>query len=105
MVSSFGKAGEEAWGTVMARRAVGLTLAIALGALGMAQGARAQSTDPYTAGYCEPDPQTKLLYTNRAYLILPKKPDSPPLYFSYQILETGKFVQRRGQFLFDDGDD
>jgi hypothetical protein len=89
----------------MARRAVGLTLAIALGALGMAQGARAQSTDPYTAGYCEPDPQTKLLYTNRAYLILPKKPDSPPLYFSYQILETGKFVQRRGQFLFDDGDD
>jgi hypothetical protein len=89
----------------MARRAVGLTLAIALTALGMAQGARAQSTDPYTAGYCEPDPQTKLLYTNRAYLILPKKPDSPPLYFSYQILETGKFVQRRGQFLFDDSDD
>ena len=61
----------------MARRAVGLTLAIALTALGMAQGARAQSTDPYTAGYCEPDPQTKLLYTNRAYLILPKGPDSP----------------------------
>jgi len=89
----------------MARRAVGLGLAIALAALGMAQGARAQSTDPYTAGYCEPDPQTKLLYTNRAYLILPKKPDAPPLFFSYQILETGKFVKRRGQFLFDDGDD
>ena len=82
----------------MAKRAVGFILAIALVALGMAQGARAQSTDPYTAGYCEPDPQTKLLNTNRAYLILPKGPDSPPLYFSYQILETGKFVQRRGQF-------
>ena len=61
--------------------------------------------DPYTAEYCEPEAQTKLLYTNRAYLILPKAPDTPALYFSYQILGTEKFVQRRGQFLFDDGDD
>jgi hypothetical protein len=89
----------------MALHAVGIALAMALAALGTAQGVRAQNTDPYTAEYCEPDPQTKLLYTNRAYLILPKAPETPPLYFSYKILETGKFVQRRGQFLFDDGDD
>jgi hypothetical protein len=73
--------------------------------LATAGAARAQSTDAYVATYCEPEPQTKLLYTNRAYLVLPKDPDAPPFYFSYKILETGKFVQRRGQFLFDDGDD
>jgi hypothetical protein len=90
----------------MAGRAVGTALAVALAVLGAGQGARAQAnSDPYTAQYCEPDAQTKLLYTNRAYLILPKAPDTPALYFTYQILETGKFVQRRGQFLFDDGDD
>lgn len=89
----------------MAKRAVGIALVAALAVLGSAPGARAQNTDPYTAEYCEPNAQTKLLYTNRAYLILPKAPDTPALYFSYKILETGKFVQRRGQFLFDDGDD
>jgi len=78
---------------------------MALTALGAGHGARAQSTNPYTAEYCEPDPGTKLLYTNRAYLVLPKAPDSPALYFKYKILETGKFVERRGQFLFDDGND
>ena len=32
---------------------------------------RAQNNaNPYAAEYCEPDTQTKLLYTNRAYLIL-----------------------------------
>jgi hypothetical protein len=87
----------------MARRAVGI--AVVLAALGAAHAVRAQGTDPYTAEYCEPEPQTKLLYANRAYLVLPKEPDAPALYFSYKILETGKFVQRRGQFLFDDGDD
>jgi len=76
---------------------------MALASLVMARGAHAQNTDPYTAEYCEPDPQTKLLYTNRAYLVLPKPPDAPALYFSYKILETDTFVQRRGQFLFDDG--
>ena len=89
----------------MARRWVGIALWAALAFLAVAPGARAQSTDPYTAEYCEPDPQTKLLYTNRAYLVLPKAPDTPALYYSYKILGTGKFVQRRGQFLFDDGDD
>ncbi|HKF70782.1 MAG TPA: hypothetical protein VKB68_03460 [Stellaceae bacterium] len=89
----------------MARRATGIALVMALTALGAGHGARAQSTNPYTAEYCEPDPGTKLLYTNRAYLVLPKAPDSPALYFTYKILETGKFVERRGQFLFDDGDD
>jgi hypothetical protein len=89
----------------MARRALGIAVVMALAALGTPHGARAQNTDPYTADYCEPDPQTKLLYTNRAYLILPKPANSPALYFSYKILETGKLVERRGQFLFDDGDD
>jgi hypothetical protein len=89
----------------MARRAVGVALGLTLAVLGTFPEVRAQNTDPYTAEYCEPDAQTKLLYSNRAYLILPKAPDTPALYFTYQILETGKFVQRRGQFLFDDGDD
>src|SRR5689334_10643719 len=89
----------------MSGRTVGIALAAALAVLGAVPSAWAQSTDPYTAEYCEPEAQTKLLYTNRAYLILPKAPDTPALYFTYQILETGKFVQRRGQFLFDDGDD
>jgi hypothetical protein len=90
----------------MARRAVGIALVMALTALGAAEGVRAQgNTNPYTAEYCEPDADTKLLYTNRAYLVLPKGPDTPPLYFTYKILDTGKFVQRRGQLLFDDGDD
>jgi hypothetical protein len=88
----------------MSGRTVGMALLAAL-AIGATQGAWAQNTDPYAAEYCEPAAQTKLLYTNRAYLILPKAPDTPALYFTYQILETGKFVQRRGQFLFDDGDD
>jgi hypothetical protein len=89
----------------MARRSVGFAVVMALAALGAPHGVRAQNSDPYTADYCEPEAQTKLLYTNRAYLVLPKDPDAPPFYFSYKILETGKFVQRRGQFLFDDGDD
>ena len=90
----------------MAGHAVGIALVVALAMLGAAQGVRAQgNTDPYSAEYCEPEAPTKLLYTNRAYLILPKAPDTPALYFTYQILETGKFVQRRGQLLFDDGDD
>jgi len=65
----------------------------------------AENTNPYAATYCEPAPETKLLYSNRAYLILPKAPDAPPLYFSYRILGTDQFVQRRGQLLFDDGGD
>jgi len=89
----------------MATRVVGMAVVMALAALGIVREAQAQNTDPYTAEYCDPDPQTKLLYTNRAYLVLPKAPDTPPLYFSYKILETGTFVQRRGQFLFDDGAD
>ncbi|HVM80490.1 MAG TPA: hypothetical protein VMU06_15815 [Stellaceae bacterium] len=67
--------------------------------------ARAQSSDPYAAGYCEPLADTKLLYTNRGYLILPKPKDAPSFYYSYLILGTGKKVERRGQLMFDDGDD
>jgi len=66
---------------------------------------RAQSKDPYTAPYCEPAAQTELIYNNRAYMILPKPADAPPLYFSYIILHTQKRVERYGQLMFDDGDD
>jgi len=73
----------------------------------LAPGLRAQP-DPYTAPYCEVPAGTKLLYSDRAYLIKPKPVDAPPLYFSYRILApTGqsKHVKRRSQFLFDDGID
>ena len=66
---------------------------------------RAQSSDPYAAGYCEPLADTKLLYANRGYLILPKPKDAPPFYYSYLILGTGTKVERRGQLMFDDGND
>ncbi|HLJ21063.1 MAG TPA: hypothetical protein VKU84_12730 [Stellaceae bacterium] len=65
--------------------------------------ARAQGSD--SGAYCEPPPQTKLIYTNRAYLILPKPADAPPLAYSYSILGTERSVVRAGQFLFDDGGD
>jgi hypothetical protein len=63
----------------------------------------AQGSD--SAAYCEPPPQTKLIYTNRGYLILPKPADAPPLAYSYSILGTERSVVRAGQFLFDDGGD
>lgn len=67
--------------------------------------ARAQGGDPSAGAYCEPAPQTKLLYSNRGYLILPKPADAPPLAYSYSILGTERSVVRAGQFLFDDGGD
>ena len=87
----------------MTRRAMGivLLLAVALGVYPAA--ARAQSGD--SAAYCEPPPQTKLIYSNRGYLILPKPADAPPLSYSYSILGTERSVVRAGQFLFDDGGD
>ena len=81
------------------------TAVLAVIAAVASHGAAWAQTDPYAADYCEPEAHTKLLYSNRGYLILPKAPDAPALYFSYQILGTQTFVQRRGQFLFDDGDD
>ena len=63
----------------MMRRTLGRALLVAWAIFWTAGAARAQSTDPYAATYCEPDPQTKLIYTNRAYLILPKAPDTPAL--------------------------
>jgi hypothetical protein len=77
----------------------------ALVALAGVTPAGAQSSDPYAAGYCEPAADTKLLYTNRAYLILPKPADAPSFYYSYVILGTGARVERRGQLMFDDGED
>jgi len=65
--------------------------------------ARAQTAD--TAAYCEPAPQTKLIYSNRAYLIMQKPADAPPLAYSYSIIGTERSVVRSGQFLFDDGGD
>lgn len=87
----------------MAGRLISWVAVVLLGAAVMP--AHANDTNPYAASYCEPAPETKLLYTNRAYLILPKSPDAPPLYFSYRILGTDQFVQRHGQLLFDDGAD
>ena len=83
------------WGALLA----------AVAALAVPTLAGAQSSDPYAAGYCEPLADTKLLYTNRGYLILPKPQDAPNFYYAYTILGTGKKVERRGQLLFDDGDD
>jgi hypothetical protein len=80
-----------------------MLLAVAAGAF--AAPARAQGGDPSAAAYCEPAPQTKLLYSNRGYLILPKPADAPPLAYSYAILGTERRVERAGQFLFDDGGD
>lgn len=80
-----------------------LILAAAMGAL--VAPARAQGGDPAAGAYCEPAPQTKLFYTNRGYLILPKPADAPPLAYSYSILGTERRVVRAGQFLFDDGGD
>jgi len=77
----------------------------ALAALGSSGLATAQSSDPWAADYCEPAAQTKLLYTSRAYLILPKPPDAPLFYYSYIILGTGTRVARRGQLIFDASDD
>ena len=88
----------------MTRRAlIVLLLAVAVG--GSSAPARAQGSDPSAGAYCEPAPRTKLLYSNRGYLILPKPADAPPLAYSYSILGTERSVVRAGQFLFDDGGD
>jgi hypothetical protein len=76
---------------------------MALLALGGA--ARAQDKAPLNGAYCAPAPGTKLLYTNRAYLILPPPPNAPPLLYSYSIIGTERKVERQGQMLFDDGTD
>jgi hypothetical protein len=64
--------------------------------------------DAYTASYCEPTAETRLLYTNRAYEIERKPADAPPLYYTYKILAPSgrsQHVERAGQFLFDDSSD
>lgn len=87
----------------MTRGAIGTVLLLALGAFLLASPSRAQGAD--SGAYCEPPPQTKLLYSNRGYLILPKPADAPPLAYSYSILGSERSVVRAGQFLFDDGGD
>ena len=87
----------------MTRRALGILLLLTVTIGTCAATARAQGGD--SAAYCEPPPQTKLIYTNRGYLILPKPADAPPLAYSYSILGTERSVVRAGQFLFDDGGD
>lgn len=84
---------------------IGGALMAAVAVLACPHVAFGQSSDPYAAGYCEPLADTKLLYTNRGYLILPKPKDAPPLYYSYLILGTARKVERRGQLMFDDGED
>src|SRR5690348_1834345 len=85
------------------RRGIGTVLLLVGIAGAFASSARAQ--DSASGAYCEPAPQTKLLYSNRGYLILPKPADAPPLAYSYSILGTERSVLRAGQFLFDDGGD
>ncbi len=86
------------------RRGIGIVLLLlAVAAQPFVTPAQAQGAD--SGAYCEPPPQTKLLYTNRGYLILPKPADAPPLAYSYSILGTERSVVRAGQFLFDDGGD
>jgi len=82
-----------------------IVLLLALLAGGFPVPTRAQGNDATSGAYCEPAPQTKLLYSNRGYLILPKPADAPPLAYSYSILGTERSVVRAGQFLFDDGGD
>jgi hypothetical protein len=89
----------------MTPRGFGTVLLLAVTAVAVAVPARAQGGDPAAGAYCEPAPQTKLLYSNRGYLILPKPADAPPLAYSYSILGTERSVVRAGQFLFDDGGD
>lgn len=89
----------------VARALLGLAF-LALGQLLLAQiPALAQGVDIYAAPYCEPPPQTKLLYSNRGYLILPKPANAPAFFYYYQILGTQTKVERAGQLLFDDGQD
>jgi hypothetical protein len=78
-------------------------LLLAVAAFAGASTVRAQGSD--AGAYCEPPPQTKLIYSNRGYLILPKPANAPPLAYSYSILGTERSVVRAGQFLFDDGGD
>ena len=87
----------------MRRHALGTVLLLAVVACASLSPARAQGSDSGT--YCEPPPQTKLIYSNRGYLILPKPADAPPLTYSYSIMGTARSVVRAGQFLFDDGGD
>lgn len=89
----------------MAGRVLWGGMLLALVACAVANDVRAQGSDPSAAAYCEPPAQTKLLYTNRGYLILPKPADAPPFVYSYVILETQRHVERHGQLLFDDGED
>lgn len=87
------------------RRDAWMAALLAAAVCGVATDALAQGGDPSVGAYCEPAPQTKLLYSNRGYLILPKPADAPPLTYSYSILGTERSVVRAGQFLFDDGGD
>jgi hypothetical protein len=89
----------------MTPRGFGTVLLLAVTAVAVAVPARAQGGDAAAGAYCEPAPQTKLLYSNRGYLILSKPADAPPLAYSYSILGTERSVVRAGQFLFDDGGD
>ena len=80
-------------------RAVVLATMLLLAGLGAA---RAQS-----AAYCEPQPGLRLLYTDRAYLIVPKSANLGPMVYSYTLqgMQFDRHVDRYGQFLFDDGGD
>ena len=60
-----------------------------------------------SAAYCEPQAGLRLLYTDRAYLIVPKSASLGPMVYSYTLqgMQFDRHVDRYGQFLFDDGGD
>ena len=64
----------------------------------------AAGDDPYKARYCAPVPGDKLLYSDRAYLILDKPKGAAPLEYAYEILHKHEKVKRVGQFLSDESD-
>jgi hypothetical protein len=71
-------------------------------ALLLALPARAAS---YTADYCEPKPGVKLLYNDRAYLVLAKTDADQQMQYSYQILTGNGKAQRTGQIIFREDDE
>jgi len=67
----------------------------------------ATTAEAQSAAYCEPQVGLRFLYTDRAYLILPKPPNAAPMMYSYTLqgMQFDRHVDRYGQFLFDDGGD
>jgi hypothetical protein len=81
-----------------------LAAAIGAAALVGAPAMAAGGDGAYSARYCSPAPGSKLLYSDRAYLILDTPKGASPLEYSYEILHKKERVKRVGQLLSDEGD-